>query len=209
MPRPKQRTSALKRHVLDCALSVLTSKGPQAFTTRCVATAAGTSLAAMYELFGDKGGLVRDIFAESFRRLAVELEELQPTGDARADLLAVGACFRDFARANPVLAQVMFSRPFSEFEPGPADAAAAATVRGVVVRRVQDAIDAGLIGGDPVDAAHVLVALVQGLVAQETAGWLGSSRASADRRWTLAVEAMVDGLAPAPVVGRARVGGRR
>lgn len=206
MPRPKQRTTALKRHVLDCALSVLTSKGPQAFTTRCVATAAGTSLAAMYELFGDKGGLVRDIFAESFRRLAAELERLEPSGDARADLLAVGAAFRDFARANPVLAQVMFSRPFSEFEPGPADAAAAAAVRRVVVQRVQAAIHTGVIDGDPIDVAHALVALVQGLVAQETAGWLGSSRAAADRRWTLAVTAMVDGLAPQGAAARAGAG---
>lgn len=199
MPRPKQRTTALKGHVLDCAVSVLTSKGAQAFTTRCVATAAGTSLAAMYELFGDKGGLVRQIFAESVRRLAATLERLEPSADPRADLVAMAGGFRDFARQNPVLAQVMFSRPFSEFEPGPQDIAAFDLVRRLVVDRVRRAVDAGAMDGDPVDGAHVLVALVQGLVAQESAGWLGTTRASADRRWALAVDAVLAGLAPAVV----------
>jgi hypothetical protein len=40
----------------------------------------------------------------------------------------------------------------------------------------------------------VLLALAQGLAAQESAGWLGSSRESRDRRWELAVAAVLDGL---------------
>ena len=47
------------------------------------------------------------------------------------------------------------------------------------------------------DIAHVLLALALGLAAQETAGWLGSSRASRDRRWALAIKAALAGFAPA------------
>jgi hypothetical protein len=43
----------------------------------------------------------------------------------------------------------------------------------------------------------VLLALAQGLAAQETAGWLGTSKASIDRRWKLAFDATLDGLAAA------------
>jgi Tetracyclin repressor-like, C-terminal domain len=110
--------------------------------------------------------------------------------------------FRVFAHGNPVLAQVMFSRPFADFDPGPSERAAGAATREFIVHRVRRCIDAGLIDGDPVDIAHGLLALAQGLAMQESAGWLGSSRASVDRRWDLAVQALLAGLGPsAPATG--------
>ena len=51
--------------------------------------------------------------------------------------------------------------------------------------------------GDETDIAHVLVSLTQGLAATEAAGWLGTSKASIDRRWALAVDAVLSGLAQA------------
>jgi hypothetical protein len=52
--------------------------------------------------------------------------------------------------------------------------------------------------GNETDIAHVLLALAQGLAAQEIAGWLGTSPASVQRRWDLAIRAVLDGLTPAP-----------
>jgi hypothetical protein len=52
------------------------------------------------------------------------------------------------------------------------------------------------VAGDPTDIAHVLLAAAQGLAAQETAGWLGTSKASVDRRWALGIRAVLDGLKP-------------
>jgi hypothetical protein len=67
-------------------------------------------------------------------------------------------------------------------------------VRAFIVERVRRAIDAGILHGDETDVAHVLVALVQGLVAAENTERLGSTPASIDRRWSLAVNAVLDGL---------------
>jgi hypothetical protein len=64
------------------------------------------------------------------------------------------------------------------------------------VARVRRCIDAGILAGQPTDVAHVLVALAQGLATQETTGWLGTSTASIDRRWDLAVRALLEGLRP-------------
>jgi hypothetical protein len=91
----------------------------------------------------------------------------------------------------------MFSRPFADFDPRPDELGAGSSVREFIVERVQGCIDAGLFVGSATDIAHVLVALAQGLAAQETAGWLGSSRASVDRRWNLAFQTLFDGLGPA------------
>src|SRR4029077_12625407 len=98
-----------------------------------------------------------------------------------------------FCRAYPRLAQVMFSRPFADFEPGPEELAAGASVRGQFVGRIQRCIDAGLLWGDPNDMAHVLLALAQGLAVQEAGRWLGSGP-SIERRWKLAVTSVLSAL---------------
>ena len=197
MARTKLRTPELRDRVLRVAVDTLADAGVAGFTTRRVASGADTSLPAVYELFGDKAGLVREVFFEGFRRLRAGLDDLPTTADPRADLLAVLAVYRRFLRANPELADVMFSRPFADFDPGPDEARAGADVRELVVGRVRHAVDAGVLAGDATDVAHVLLALAQGLAAQERAGWLGTTRASRDRRWALGVAVGLGGVGTA------------
>jgi AcrR family transcriptional regulator len=199
VPRPKQRTPELRDRVLAVALSTLAGDGVAGLTARRVAAGAATSVPAVYELFGDKAGLVREVYFEGFRRLRARLAAVPATGSPLGDLIAMGQAFRAFATGEPVLAEVMFARPFADFDPGPAELAATGGTREHIVGLVRRGVDAGMIAGDPVDIAHVLLALAQGLAAQENAGWLGSSAASADRRWAVAFEAVLAGLAgPGP-----------
>jgi AcrR family transcriptional regulator len=212
MPRTKQRTPELRDRVLQVAVALLATGGVEGFTARNVARGADTSTPAVYELFGDKGGLVREVFFEGFRLLRHRFDQLVDTDDPRGDLVGVIAAFRVFVRENPVLAEVMFSRPFADFHPGPHELAAGSSVREFIVGRVRRCVDAGLLIGDETDIAHVLLALGQGMAAQEKAGWLGTSRASMDRRWALAVGAVLDGLAappPTPPGALAGAGGTR
>jgi len=196
VPRPKQRTPELRDHVLRVAVAMLARQGVAAFTTRRVAEEAATSPPAVYELFGDKAGLVREVFFEGFRLLRRRFDRLGETGDPRADLVAVVEALRAFVRENPVLAELMFSRPFKDFDPGPSGLEAGRSVREFVVGRVRRCIDRGILAGDATDVAHVLVSTTQGLAATEMAGWLGTSRASVARRWDVAIRALLDGLAP-------------
>jgi len=196
MPRPKQRTPELRDRVLQVAVATLMAEGAEGFTTRRVAEQARTSTPAVYELFGDKAGLVREVFFEGFRRLRERFDGLDGTGDPRCDLLEVIQAFRGFVLDYPVLGQLMFARPFADFDPGPDERAAGRSTREFIVTRVRRCVEAGVIAGDATDVAHVVLALGQGLSTQEAAGWLGSSRASMDRRWDLAVRALLTGLAP-------------
>ena len=201
MPRAKQRTPELRDHVLQVAVEALARDGVAGFTTRRVAEQASTSTPAVYELFGDKAGLVREVFFEGFRLLRRYLDRVED-GDGPGGLDGPGylgetvAAIRAFVLDNPVLADVMFSRPFADFNPGPAEQAAGDAVRELVVARVQQAIDAGALAGDATDIAHVLLALGLGMAGAETAARLGTTQASVDRRWRLAVEALLAGLAP-------------
>jgi AcrR family transcriptional regulator len=196
MPRAKVRTPELRDRVLRVALRQLDGEGVGGFTTRRIAAEAQTSTPAVYELFGDRAGLVRAMFFEGFRVLARRLDRVADSEDPRDDVLRIFAVYRRFVREHPALAELMFSRPFADFDPGPAEQAAGAATRTHVVRRVQRCIDAGRVHGDATDVAHALLALAQGLSAQECAGWLGTSRASVNRRWAVALQAMLDGLAP-------------
>ena len=192
MPRVKQRTPELRDRVVDVAVSTLCEDGY--FTTRRVAERAGTSVPAVYELFVDKDGLLRAVFLEGFRRLGGELAALPETADPLADLRALIPVFRRFGLDYPPLARVMFSRPFQDLDPGPDELSAAPTVREILVGKVQRCIDAGLLAGDPVDVAHVLLALAQGLAIQEAGRWLGTSATSINRRWDVGVQAVLAGF---------------
>jgi AcrR family transcriptional regulator len=194
VPRAKQRTPELRDRLLRVAVSVLGSEGAAQLTTRRVAEQAQTSTPAVYELFGDKAGLVREIFFEGFRMLRARFDEVAETDDPRADLVRVLQAFRAFIRENPVLSELMFARRFTDFDPGPSDREAGSAVRDFIVARVQRAIGAGALAGDATDIAHVLVSMTQGLAATELAGWLGSSKASVERRWKLAIDAILAGL---------------
>lgn len=214
MPRAKQRTPALKDRVLHVAVTMLSDEGVAGFTTRKVAEGASTSIPAVYELFGDKAGLLREVFFEGFRQLRRRFDRLVDSDDPLADLISLAGLFRSFVRENPVLAELMFSRPFADFDPRPRELAAGSAVREFIVGHVRRCTEAGLLHGDPTDIAHVLVALVQGLAVQEAAGWLGTSRASIDRRWELAFRATLAGLGsthgepPRPRAARRATGSR-
>lgn len=194
MPRAKQRTPELRDRVLDVAVDALGEHGVSGFTTRRVAGLAGTSVPAVYELFDDKAGLIRQVFFEGFRLLGRELATVPATDDPLTDVAALASAFRRFCVQRPALAQVMFTRPFASFDPGPGDVAAGTAVRELIIGRIKRCIDAGLIVGSPTDIGHVLLALVQGLAVQEAGGGLGRSAASVNRRWEIGVETLLRGF---------------
>jgi AcrR family transcriptional regulator len=196
VPRAKQRTPELRATLLQVAMSVLASEGVEGFTTRRVAEQASTSTPAVYELFGDRAGLVREMFFEGFRLLRARFDEFPESENPEADLLDAIYAFRSFARENPQLVELMFTRPFSDFDPAPRDLQAGTSTREFVIRRVRRCLDAGIMSGNATDIAHVLLAACQGLALQETAGWLGTSDKSRDRRWALATTAVIEGMRP-------------
>jgi AcrR family transcriptional regulator len=194
LPRPKQRTPELHDHVLSVAIELLARDGVAGFTARSVAREAQTSTPAVYELFGDKGGLIRELFFEGFRLLRRHLEVFVETEDPRADVIQIVELYRGFIRENRVLSEVMFAHPFTDFEASRSELRAAGAVRSFIVERVRRCIDAGLMHGDEADIALVLIAFTEGLATAEGSDRLGSTRESIDRRWALAVNAVLDGL---------------
>ena len=193
MPRVKQRHARAATARPSGRGRDLASEGVAGFTTRRVATRRGH--------LGPCG--LRDVRRQGRTRPRGLLRGLSPPPatlrrDRGVDTTAcrshaVIGVFRAFVCANPVLAEVMFSRPFADFDPGPEERRPdptsgvhrrpSPTVHrrgGLRRRRNRHRPRAG--GSHP------------GPRRQETAGWLGTSQASVDRRWELAVTIMLDGL---------------
>jgi AcrR family transcriptional regulator len=194
MARPRTRDyDELRRDLLDAAGRLLAQEGPQALSTRRVAQEVGTSTKAVYNLFGDKAGLLRAMFLEGFARLAQKFATVPRDGDPEADLMALGHAYRAAALANPHLYELMFGRPIADFRP---DDAALAQIQGTfdtLVRAVARCIDTGRFAPtDPHDVAVHLNALVHGLASLELQGSLGSGD-QADRHWRIALEATFRG----------------
>jgi AcrR family transcriptional regulator len=196
VPRPKQRTPELAERVLRASLRLLADDGAGALTARRLAEEAATSPAAIYELFGDKVGVVRAMFFSGFERLTHELgPPVTDPGDPIRALVELAHRYRAFVVTHPALAAVMFSRPFASFDPAPEEQAAGAAVRERIVTAVQAAIDAQRLRGDATDISHAFVALIHGLAAAESSQRLGRSDTAVARRWDLAVDALLVGFA--------------
>lgn len=163
-------------------------------TTRTVAQRAEASVPAIYEVFGDKAGLIREVFFHGFELLGAELSAVPTSNDPIEDLRSLAQAFRGFVVANPVLAEIMFSRPFADFAPTAEDNKAGVRVSGVFVDRARAAAAAGLVQGEPIDIAHVVFASIQGLAAAESAQRFGRTKKEIDRRWQLGLDALLGGL---------------
>jgi AcrR family transcriptional regulator len=191
VPPAKQRTPSLRRALVDYAVAGVEQDGLDALQARRLAAAVGTSTAAIYELFGDKQGLVRAVVFDGFRQLGKRLEAAPVSDDRRGDVVALLAVSRVFAADHPVLFDLMHSRPLADFQPSTEDRRSAAAVYDLVVSR----IGRWLSDETAVDAAHVLVSLNSGLIARERAGVLGTTARSRNHRWRFAVDVTLDGLA--------------
>ena len=194
MPRTKQRTPELGSRVLAAAVELLAEEGAAGLTARSLAARAETSAPALYELFGDKSGVVRELYFGASGNSWMNCLRCGESADPVADLWALATAYRRFIRTNRELAEVMFSRPFTDFSPGPDELAATSSVRVLIVGRVRRCIDAGRLRGDETDVAHVLVALIQGMAFAEAAGRLGTSTESIERRWRLAISTALNGF---------------
>jgi AcrR family transcriptional regulator len=100
----------LRAALLGAAEAELADRGIEAFSLRSVAKRAGVSHAAPAHHFGDANGLLTALAAEGFRQFlqAQSLRERQAPPDPRAQLIAAGLGYVDFAMTRPALFRLLF-----------------------------------------------------------------------------------------------------
>jgi AcrR family transcriptional regulator len=109
-PRPYHHGD-LRSALLGAGEAELAERGVEAFSLRQVAKRAGVSHAAPAHHFGDANGLLTALAAEAFRQFlaAQNAREAKAAADPRAQLVAAGLGYVDFALARPALFGLLFS----------------------------------------------------------------------------------------------------
>jgi AcrR family transcriptional regulator len=97
-----------RRSLLDAAAAVLAERGVDGASTREIYNRAGVKAPTLYHHFGDKRGLTDAVVTDAFERYLAEKRRLRPTGDPFVDLRRGWDAHVTFARANPVIYQLMF-----------------------------------------------------------------------------------------------------
>ena len=185
------RRDELRASLLEAALRLVASEGPQALATRRLAAEVGVSTTAIYTLFGGKDGLVEALYLEGFERLRLALEEVPTTPDVLADLEALGWTYRRVALADPDLYAVMFGRAITGFAPPSESVSRSKRSFRVMVEAVERCMSAGVMRrADAVEVADVLWAAAHGMVSLELAGYYPDP-ATAERRYRAALVAAV------------------
>ena len=196
VPQAKQRTPALRDHVLRVAVATLAADGVAGFTARRVAEGAGDLGAGGLRAVRRQGRAGPGDVLRGLPAAGPLLRAVAETDDPRADLIrAVEPSALSYGTTRCWPRSCSAGRSPTSI---PARRAARLGVGAASTSSVRSAAAStpGVLAGDETDIAHVLVALAQGLCTQETGGWLGTTRASRDRRWALALRATLDGLAP-------------
>ena len=172
MGRPREYDDDLRVRLIDTAGRLLAIGGPEAVTTRRVASETGTSTNAIYTLVGSKRDLVRAMYWEGFQRLGSQLEAVPPDDDPAEHVLKLGSAYLESAMEHPHLYAVMFSNPVPEFRPNEADATFAFSKLSLIIDAVQKCIDAGIFTGPAYEIANALWAIPHGIATLANVGMI-------------------------------------
>ena len=158
--------------MIETAARLLSEQGPDALTTRRLASEVGTSTMAVYTYFRGMEELKKEVAREGFTRLAAYLDAVPDTDDPVADLSALGAAYVENALTNYDLYRFMFSEHDEDDEVGEGTFQR-------LVRGVERAIAEGRFSPDvdPLNLATQMWAMAHGIVTLHKAGCLTAEEA--------------------------------
>jgi AcrR family transcriptional regulator len=158
MPAHAQTSTAA---IVAAGRHLLEERGADALTMHDVAGAVGVRAPSLYKRVRDRSDLVRLILEDVTDELTAALEAAAGCGDPVADLRAMTAAYREFARTNPVAYTLLFA---PHAPPGAAERAARSSA--TFLRTVAE-----LAGSQhALLAARTLVAWANGFIMMELAG---------------------------------------
>ncbi|MEW2115046.1 TetR/AcrR family transcriptional regulator [Streptomyces sp. NPDC005474] len=176
MGRPRTNGETVKERLVECATELLATRPQESVTVRAVATAAGTSTAAVYSLFGGKDGLIEAVRDEAVTGLFQSLAAVATSADPLADIYALAAAYRRWGREHSHLYSVLFGGVQS-FKPSGA-VGASDPVRPLIAA-IDRAVTESVLDGRATSIALSLWVTLHGLVALELAGALDAATAEA------------------------------
>lgn len=192
MGRPRVHDAATATALLAAAELLLQERGADGLSVREVASRAGTSVQAVYSVFGSKEALLGALGARAMEILHVGVDAVAVTEDPVHDLAEASLVFRRFALEHPALFEVAFQRAdpavWPRFEAASADALQALT------RRFLRLVEARLLPRRSLREAVVAFhGMCEGLAGVELRGRLGPD-VDPEHLWRVSFAALLKGF---------------
>jgi len=192
MGRPREHGESERAALLQAAAAIMGGEGAVAVTVRRVADQAGTSTRAVYSLFGDKDGLLSELFRIGWESMQRHHEAVPVQADPVQEILPLALAYRAGALEQPHLYEFALGS-LSRASLAADDLAIAFRSFDRVLDALRRCADSGRFPGrDPLATGMQLLALVHGLASLELRGLLGDEK-DALARWRDAVLAAVSG----------------
>jgi AcrR family transcriptional regulator len=147
-----------RQQILEVAAGVLEREGAQAVSTRTVATAAGIRAASLYQLFGDKDGLLAALAIHAFDIYLAEKHALASTDDPVEDMRRGWDSHVDFGLRHPAFYLLMYGTDRPGRRPPAAEEA-----HNLLLRFLDRTAEAGRLRVPPALAASLCLAAVTGV----------------------------------------------
>lgn len=182
MGRPRTNDETVKERLVECATGLLATRPQESVTVRAVATAAGTSTAAVYSLFGGKDELIGAVRETAVTSLFQSLTAAPTSEDPLADIYALAAAYRQWGREHGHLYSVLFGGVQSFKLAG---AIGTSDPVRPLIAAIDRAVTESVLDGQATSIALSLWVTLHGLVALELAGAFDASTAQAAFRSTI------------------------
>ena len=105
----KKRHIKTKKFILDSALSLVVSKGPENLSLREIAREVDYSPSGLYEYFKNKEEIIEALSINGFSLLSQYLREVSEDMEISNYIAAVGVAYLKFAKENPEYYRLIFN----------------------------------------------------------------------------------------------------
>ncbi len=172
--RRERLRAQMRREILDAARRIVQEHGIEKLAMRTLASAVGVHAPTLYAYFDSKDAVLDALYLEGAERLHAAFQQaIEAFPPGRARLQELGRAYRDFARSDPDLFQLIFGRVEAAYRPSDAVVPRAAALFGVLLEEVKAAIAVGeLRETDPVEVALATWSMAHGFVTLEINGYL-------------------------------------
>jgi AcrR family transcriptional regulator len=166
---PRAANDAIRQALIEVGARLLAEEGPEALTTRRIASEVGVSTMAIYTHFEGRDDLRRAVRLEWFTRLSERLAEVPRTTDPVADLAAQGWAYFFSAIENEHMFRATVRDPFDD----PLVATRMAEAFQVLVDSVQRCVDEGrLSSGGAFPRALQILMMGNGVLVTSLGGFI-------------------------------------
>lgn len=187
----------LRKGILDDTSDLLMREGTSALSMRRIAQLVGCSTTVLYTMFGNKQGLVDELYLRGFDMLRQALDAVPRSDHSQDYIYTLCDAYRSFALAHSTYYAIMFLKIMPEYTPSKANLQLGEKSLQLLVEAVQDyTAPRSISETEAWEIARIIWATVHGHVGLELAGHFDYPGVSPQQMLNRALQAVVEQFLP-------------